>query len=105
MLHLRHAIERPDNGWLLEPQLTAAIEVWDVAVAEARTRGLVQPRAEEIPLEAYQTAIASRAKRRPREAPEPPPPAAMFTAEELASLEAAVTALPLLRRLLGQGTP
>jgi hypothetical protein len=78
VLHLRRALERARNGWLEERHLTAALAMWDAATEGARSRGLIAPRPEGLPVEQYREAIlAARKRARASEAlaesPEAPP--------------------------------
>ena len=96
VLHLRKVFPTPHGGWLDEPELTAAWNYWQSEIAAMRRRGLMQPWAEDLPLEGYQQAIAAvrRAPRRPRRT-DPGPDASIevvLTAEE----REALLALPAL---------
>ena len=64
-LHLRRTIERRRNGWISDAQLSAALAVWDEAIAEARARGLISPRPDAIAPERFGAAIAA-ARKAPR---------------------------------------
>lgn len=68
--HLRRTFERGgEDGWFLEREHNAALRAWMDAVEPARKRGLVPPRADQIPAERYMEAIVASANR-PRCEPE-----------------------------------
>lgn len=77
VLYLRRSIHTSQGGWFVERQLRAALDVWERAVDDARRRGLVQPRPENLPLSLFEDAIrgAMRCARRSpaRKTPEAAP--------------------------------
>jgi hypothetical protein len=99
VLHLRHTIDTPRGGWPTDLQLTAALGVWQGAVADARAHGLAQPAPRDLPVAAYLSAFATvvRSKRRsPKGSARRASPRIVLTDEERALIEA----LPRLAKLL-----
>jgi hypothetical protein len=94
-VHLRRTIERRRNGWLEERHLTAALAVWEAAVADARARGLVTPRPDAVPAGRYQKAID--AARKGTRGPSPP------LGDELAPVD--VTGGETMQEVAGDRTP
>ncbi len=105
-LHLRHTIDTASGGWLLEPHYTAALAVLDLAVAQAKARGGVQPRPVDLCASTYGDAIRGvpKPRRSPAlRAPAPPaPPAPSSPLPLLLNHEQRAALLPLLEALLRQ---
>ncbi len=90
VLHLRKVLPTPYGGWPDERALSAAWDYWQAEIDKARRRGLIQPWADDLPVEGYQQAIAAlpRATRRTSRgaAPSSEPEAVVLTAEEREAL-------------------